>query len=403
VFSGNQGGKTHIGSVESALYALGEHPNKRIRTPNIGWIVTAKKLEEGIENDVLPKLLSVVGSKDIKAIKNDKQGKPYKIIWRSDSVSYFKSAEQKDMTFEGTTLDWAWLDEPSRREIYIAISRGLMKSGGHLWYTCTLIDEPWLHEEIYTKGMDPNNPDYEVFEGSTDENITLSEEGKKRFFDKLTPDEIQTRRYGKSSHLSGRVFKTYDQSVHRITPFDIPSHWPVYLSIDPHRNKPMAVLFLAVAPNGNRYICNEIYVKCTPKELAGYIKDISSQYNIVQRLIDTSAQEEGWGKYSCREMLYEEGVDTKLAQKRNLKAGGIVAINQGFQSNNLFVFDHCVRTHKELTHQIYKKLKNSSGKSEEPQKTMDDMTDNLRYILVEKPEYEWKAPIHEIGPIYVRG
>ena len=187
IFSGNQGGKTHAGSVESALYALGEHPYKRIRTPNIGWIITAKKLEEGVENDILPKLRSVVGSKDIVDIKNDKQGKPSKIIWRSGSTSYFKSAEQKDMTFEGTTLDWAWFDEPTRREIYIAVSRGLMKSNGHLWFTCTLIDEPWIYEDIYLRGLDPKFKEYETFVGSTDQNIHLSDKGKEKFFSKLTP------------------------------------------------------------------------------------------------------------------------------------------------------------------------------------------------------------------------
>ena len=243
--------------------------------------MTAKKLEEGIENDILPKLRSVVGSRDIVNIKNDKQGKPYKVMWRSGSVSYFKSAEQKDMSFEGTTLDWCWLDEPSRKEIYIAISRGLMKSNGHLWYTCTLIDEPWIYEEIYLKGMDPKNKDYAVFVGATDENVHLSQEGKEKFFAKLTADEIETRRFGRPANLSGRVFKSYNQDKHLIDPFDIPEHWPVYVAIDPHRNKPHAVMFLACAPSGAKYVCNEIFYKCTINELARYILDLSGQYNVV--------------------------------------------------------------------------------------------------------------------------
>jgi len=397
---GNQEGKTHVGAWDHACLAMGVHPYRKIPIPNIGFVVTAKPHSEGIEKDILPKLKEVTGSKDILEIKNNTRGTPYKIIWSSGSVSFLLSAEQEDIVFEGTTIDHAWLDEPSRREIFIGLRRGLMKSRGPISYTCTPLSEPWMYEELYLPGIWGKDKEIEVIEGTGDENFRISGESRAEFLKHLTPDEIETRRYGRFRHLSGRVFKTYDPARHRIVPFDIPPHWPVWIGIDPHRNKPHAVLFLAVSPEGIKYVCNEIYLKCTIGELGKYILDVGSQYKVVERLIDTSAQEDGWGRVSARELLELEGCRTKLAQKKNLKASGILLINQLFQEDKLFVFESCVRTHRELTLQIYRKSRDSSMVLEEPEKKNDEMSDGLRYVLNERPDYSGIAKIYDPGPLY---
>jgi hypothetical protein len=68
------------------------------------------------------------------------------------------------------------------------------------------------------------------------------------------------------------------------------------------------------------------------------------------------------------------------------------------------VMEHCTRLHRELTNQIYKKNKaDRSNVLEEPEKKWDDQTDNLRYILVERPSYQGIARVKEVGPVYTRG
>lgn len=397
VTAGNKSGKTYVAAFEAGAYALGEHPLKRIRIPNTGVIVTALAFEDGIEKIILPTLEKVVGSRDIADIKSSTQGHPKKIIWRSGSVTHLMSAEQKDKEFEGSVLDWAWLDEPLRRNIFIALKRGMLTTGGHLWLTCTPLDEPWIYEDLYLKGVSGKHPEIEVFEGSSDENDYISKVEKEEFLSHLTEDEVEARWYGKFRHLSGRVFKEYRPDVNRIKPFDIPPHWPVWIAIDPHRNKPHAVLFLAISPCGHKYVCNEIYLKCTIYDLADKIRDVAQQYNVINMMIDTSAQEDGWGRMSARQMLEEKGVRTKLAQKRNLKTSGITLINQHFNDEELFVFETCVRTHRELTLQVYKHARDASQVLEEPEKKFDEMTDCLRYILVENPDFSGPAEIKE-GP-----
>ena len=344
-FTPNQEGKTTISAYEAACYALNEHPHKKIRVPNTGWIVTAKALKEGVEKDILPKFREIVGTDDIVDIRPNNQGVPHKIIWRSGSVTYLMSAEQDDRVFEGTTLDWAWFDEPFRRHIYIAVLRGLQKSGGHLWWSMTPLDEPWIYDEVYTASHEGKDKDIEIFEAQPGENKSIPLENREKFWSKLTEDEMQSRKFGKFAHLSGRVIKSYQPDLHRVPGFDIPKHWPVWLSIDPHRAKPKAVLFLTAAPTEVYYVCNEIFMRCEIKELGALIEELMSQYWMAEQLIDTSAQEEGWEKMSARELL-QPFVKTKLAQKHGKEGSGIILLNQLFSENRLFVMDHCVRTHK---------------------------------------------------------
>lgn len=380
-----------MGAAEMALLALGEHPHKKVRIPNRGVIVTAKSHKDGIEDEILPKLQEVVGSKDIVRIVKDKQGRPSTIHWRSKSITHLMSAEQDDVAFESKTLDLGWIDEPVRRQIYIAIRRGMMKSGGLLWMTATPLDEPWVYDEIYLPGME-GHPDIEVFEGSTDENVYIPKHERDAYFATLTSDEVEARRYGRFAHLSGRVIKSYVRERHLIAPFDIPYHWPVYLSIDPGGNKPHAALWIAVSPQNIKYACNEIYVRDTIKNFGLEVLAINEQYNMADILIDTSAQEQDWDKKSAREILQDIGVDTRLAQKKNLKKSGLLLINQHFQEDQLFVFENCVRLHRELTLYTYQKNKRDTQKIlEEPEKKFDDMIDNMRYILVERPDFSGPA------------
>lgn len=295
-------------------------------------------------------------------------------MWKNGSITHLMSTEQDDMVFEGSTIDFAWFDEPPRRSIYIATKRGLMVRGGVMWITATPLDEPWLYDELYLPGLSGVDKDIEVFEGTIFENLSLPRDEIERFKRTLTEDEIETRLYGKFRHLSGRVFKEYRPERHFIPSFDIPRHWPVWCGIDPHRNKENAVVWIAVSPDNKKYVCNEIYHKCTINELADYIIEISSQYNMVEYLIDTSAQEDGWDKISARQMLSDKGLHTRLAQKRNKKMSGIALINQLLKDDSLFAMQHCKRFNRELINQVYKKNKRDEQIiSEEPEKKFDDM------------------------------
>ena len=368
--------------------------------------MTAKPLKEGVEKEILPKMYELVGTEDIITIKTNQQGIPYKIMWRNGSVTFFLSAEQDDKVFEGSTIDYAAFDEPMRRHIYVATRRGLMKSGGHIWWAMTPLDEPWVYDELFTRWQS-GHKEIEVFEGESGENVHISKEERASFRDTLYEDEIETRIHGKFRHLSGRVIKSYDPGRHRIEGFDIPRHWPVYLSIDPHRRKPHAALFLACAPTDVFYVCNEIYLDTGIKDFGLLCLDIMTQYNMVSQVIDTSAQEDGWTKDSGRELLancVDEGVGlrTQLAQKKNKISFGIMMINQLYRDDRLFVMDHCRRIHREQMLHVYRKSRSGDRVLEAPEDRFNDMIANMRYILAERPGYHGRPEIKDRPKPYQR-
>ena len=59
-----------------------------------------------------------------------------------------------------------------------------------------------------------------------------------------------------------------------------------------------------------------------------------------------------------------------------------------FKDDEFFIFKTCNRIHKELTLQVYKRSHRDEQQIlEEPEKKFDEMTDNARYILNERPDY----------------
>jgi len=405
VTTANQWGKTHVGAYEACAIARGVHPYKNVVVPNTGVIVTAKSFDDGIENEIVPKIKEVCGAADIVKFGKNAQGIHSTVHFKGGSVAHLMSAEQKNVAFESKKFHWIWIDEPVRREIWIALFRGMLTTDGLAWITATLLDEPWIWEEIYEPGMAGVDSDIEIFTGPMEENRRVTDKARKAYIARLTPDEIKTRVHGIPMALAGRTIKCYEaqydtgQPHHLIPSFNIPPHWPVWLSIDPHADKPHAVLFIAASPQGPLYACNEIFVQCTLHELADFINDVRCQYNMVDQIADSSIQNKDWGKRSGRDLLEDKGIRVKLARKKDKKQG-IFLVNQKFKDDEFFVMQHCVRTHRELTLNRWKKnQRDPQIMLGEAEKKMDDMIDNVRYIFEENPEYTGSSPIHEIGPI----
>jgi hypothetical protein len=76
------------------------------------------------------------------------------------------------------------------------------------------------------------------------------------------PDEIEAKVYGKFQHLSGSIFKNFDENVHVIEPFKIDSTYNVYHICDPHLVKPPFCIWVAVDPLGRCFVVAEY--PCVP-------------------------------------------------------------------------------------------------------------------------------------------
>jgi hypothetical protein len=96
----------------------------------------------------------------------------------------------------------------------------------------------------------------------------LTKEGIEQFAKSLTEDEKKARLEGKPSYLSTLVFPRFDREIHVRDAFKIPLDWIVDFNIDFHPSKPWAVVFMATARNGFKYVIHELELRGNPKYVA---------------------------------------------------------------------------------------------------------------------------------------
>ncbi|HEX5033142.1 MAG TPA: terminase family protein [bacterium] len=371
-------------------------------------VISGLGFEKGIRDTIIPELKKWLPPSRLLREKPNSQGvtvKLYVLAYNGEeSVISFMSADQDPMAFEGDLIDGAWIDEPVPKYCYTGTLRGLLVSNGPLWFTLTPLTEPWIYNDIY-QSLDP---EIQCFQGSIHDALKehgghLTKEQVESFISKLPDDERPARVLGEFKHLIGRVYGEYDPRIHRIEPFYIPPHWPVWCSIDPHQRKPHAALFMAVSPEEEWFICNEVYFKAGIQDFGKEVLAVGRQYNMAAYLIDTSSETPDWNRReTARSQLEKIGLHTRLARKKNQKSAGRMIIKQALAGLDgggsiegrgstpwLYVFNTCKRTHFEFMNYVWDDRRNpdAQGILEEPKKVNDEMMDDLNYIVVDKPRY----------------
>ncbi len=100
----------------------------------------------------------------------------------------------------------------------------------------------------------------------TGEYIGLTEEAIRAFEEKVSEEDREVRLHGKFRYLSGRVWKSWERSVHTVNrnmwkegekgvikAGQPPKWWPRMQLIDPHDEKPHALLWIAKEPEFELY------------------------------------------------------------------------------------------------------------------------------------------------------
>tara|TARA_R110000868_G_scaffold81743_1_gene231173 strand:- start:30767 stop:32302 length:1536 start_codon:yes stop_codon:yes gene_type:complete len=329
---GNRFGKSDMGVSEDLAFALGERPwypesdpRRYIgipKHPTKGLVIAADddKIDEiftgnGSKGHVgkiwkkIPKSL-VIGtpkkssSGTIVSIRI--KGKYGESVIDFDTRTAFKN---NPMGAESSDYDWVHVDEPIEEAHWKAVLRGLTDRGGKAWFTCTLIEQPWINDfffpTIESQGQDTyieiepitKRKVRWVITGSIYDNPYLDQAAIEDFLNTLTEDERSCRISGIPLYLAGLVYKQFKRDVHILT--QVPQDWKSYshppdnytihVSIDPHPRTPHAVLFAAVSPTGTIYIYDELWTTCTTKALAKQILKVISGRNVFHKLIDPMA------------------------------------------------------------------------------------------------------------------
>lgn len=398
VFGGNRSGKTECGAVEAVWTLRGIHPYRKNRPDVFGWCVS---LSQQVQRDAaqskilkyLPKswiadITMISGRKDAPSSGIIDQIK-IKNVFGGISTLGFKSCDQGREKFQGSSLDFVWLDEEPPEEIYDECLMRVMDRRGDIFGTMTpLKGKTFIYNEIYLNRR--NNPQIWCEFMSWEDNPYLSKSETQLLSQSLDAAVLDSRKYGRFSKGAGLVYPEFDGTVHVIPPFDVPKEWQDIISIDPGLNNPLSAHWYAVDWDGNVYVVAEHFSAGLDIDAhVRRIRDISARIGWkadgkgrVAALIDSAANQRTLASQkSVAELFCEKGVLVNTKVNKDVFAG-ICRVKEYLKRGNgmpdIYVFDTCKNMIEEF-------LTYHWADGDSPVKRDDHCMDELRYYIMSRP------------------
>jgi hypothetical protein len=420
--------------------------------PPVNLILTGEDWKLHIGRVLVPELKKWAPQGWYETKKNE-QGTEYYWEWNNKSTLTIMSYSQDDDLFESFRAQGVVMDEPPPKEKYSAMSRGLLLDCGKTLLSLTPLKEAWILDEIVLSGRRDigivdglnitDNPDLYNSDLELLGNLGLDQGQKDTFFGKLmyenvekalpvmdkgysaeqylekilpvdrledisklkilkfikdiSPEDVPPRVFGQFKHLVGRILKEFNDDIHIVKPFDIPT--------DFHLSVPQAVSYFAANKQNVHFCIAETWKNISGDEIADDIIRRKNRYswNITEAYIDPLSKgdvsyirnrlgSDLLDTYSIiEEKLSHHGITLHVASKD--KDSGIKNISTMLKGVNgmatFYVFDTCERFIYEVKRWVF----DDNGK---PSKEGSDhmMENTYRYSLVGNT-YE----SHKINPL----
>jgi len=238
------------------------------------------------------------------AIKSGKQYfSQYKAKdWVIDVMTYDQEVRQ----FEGGTMGMVVFDEPPPRSIWHACIARLRLGGVILVVMTPLTSAGWFYDEVVPKHRDKIV--YASMEDACKQHGVrghLEHDQIQRIISEMDPEQVEARAYGRAMYLSGLIFKNFDYSVHVAkAPLSVPEDAKVWHIVDPHIDKPFAMMWGYWGKDGVFYQIAE-WPNQDFYRMRGSVHGIQDYKNIIKQ------KEQGWN-------VTKRIIDRHFAETRNL-------------------------------------------------------------------------------------
>lgn len=328
--------------------------------------------------------------------------------WFIDVMSY----EQDVRQFEGGTFGLIVMDEPPAESIYHACI-GRLRLGGLLLIVMTpLTQAAWFYDRIV-----PEISDRIIYADIEDAckqhgvNGHLEHADIERMIRNWPEDQREARAHGKAMYLRGLIFKSFDPKIHVLKEnIKVPHGAQIWQVVDPHSDKPCAVIWAMPDQKGDLYIVdewpNEDFYRMHNcqlgiKDYARIFKDREVGWQIKRRIIDRhfadtqsvvnrrTLREEfqhETGLYFEPSYKSEEEIETGILKVREyLKWDSSQPFND-LNKPKIFINPSCRNTIKSLSNWARNP---DNGKVQEDYK---DFCDVVRYLVMESPKIYQPLP-----------
>jgi hypothetical protein len=290
IIKGNQGGGTLFSAYDATLRLLGIHPIQRRNVLNKPLRFVSKCLpksdtdEENQQYVELKRLFpsefvrkDVTARSSIMTVRDPRGGADRKVEYMSSSqeldafMSVQRSAYYQDEEIEKVKWDESHvrlLKEGGDSTITLTPVRGMDWTFDSIWkkakaiHRSKIICDKFGFPAVENTGQ---KSDIECFCWATDDNPVMDPTTIDRIFADIDdPDELAMRRYGVFRQVSGRIYKSFDEKIHK-QPFDkvfdtalFRTYWN-FRVIDYHQAKPWDVSFVVCTPHNEWIVWNELH------------------------------------------------------------------------------------------------------------------------------------------------
>lgn len=316
------------------------------------------------------------------------------------------SNEQEVKEFESVDLGFIWFDEPPPKAIFLA-SVARLRLGGIIIMTYT----PLYHSAWLKDWMKDHAKEFDYVHAEAEDNCKIhgvrgvfEHKHIQRIADSYPDNERQARVFGKFGHLLGQVHPSFNEKIHVIEAFPLNDmDYTTYVALDPHPRVQDHVMYLSVDKQGTKYITGEILSEGLPKRLKARMIAFEEQmkYRMEDRIIDPSAfnDDQHREKKSLGSQLFDLGMHF-IKGSKDLMAG-IKRTNQALKYQlvkgemvkppELYIFDTCPVTIKQLTEYVWDEYKGKSADDREakgsPRDKNDHQPENLHRLLLHEPRF----------------
>lgn len=422
VFSGNRFGKSTAGCVEDVSWLLGfrpfypeGHPLRTLGIPDHGvkGLVIASTWEKVRDiftregdptvDDRVGKIFqflpagtqfSTVHNQHGVVSQLDVESRVHGRVRRSTLVfDTVRSFLTNPLGKESSDWDFIHVDEPIPKNMWEAVSRGLIDRGGKAWWLMTPLTEPWMY--YMATGMEAETPEKcFTYTGDTDENITLTEEAKDNFFGSLSEEALASRKAGKPTALSRMVISNFNEDRHVLkgtpggwdNPLTPPSDYAIAIATDTHPQTPHATLMAAVSPSGDVFFYKERFEKGaisgTPGSICSWLKDQAEFPRCLYYLLEPGAwnEDQTTGRRFVDD-FFEAGISPEKGSKKRSEI--IVLLNDFFgrTDRKVYILEHCRVTLKEIRQWYFDKDDRPVDKEDHMMECMGRLLahDNFKY------------------------
>jgi len=396
ISGGNRAGKTQLGAQLSVAIAAGKSC-AWVRT----WMMMNDIPQNYIQDHPTTVWIAALSYKDALEYQRPKidmylPSKVKKIRWTSQDRGIVKlpnggrivsmSCDAGREAFQGGSAKLIWLDEEPPEPVFEECMLRTVDSKGSLIITATPLKGLTF---LYDRFVEQNNDGFGLVRISGLDNPYISSVKMRKAVAHLSEASQKARLFGEFTSQAGLVYPEFDETIHKVAPFEIPDSWEKHRTIDFGTTHPFCCLWIAVAPAGSLasdsvlVVYRELYwTNRTTIESGREIKRLSKGEEYLWTCADPESKD---GRLT---LSREIGIRTIAAPKHLGVLEGIGWVKEFLHLDiegkpKMIVFSTCNNLLKEFRQYRW----DAKSKADRPIKKYDHALDCLRYEIMQFKRY----------------